>query len=228
MSKNPILSHIRSFVRRQGRLTLAQAHALSAYHDDFMLEAEGLWSFDKTFPDSQAVVLEIGFGNGETLVEQAMASPLTGFIGIEVHSPGVGHCMHMSHEKSLTNLRLCQADAFLVLRDCVPSNSLARIQIYFPDPWHKNRHHKRRLIQSPFVDLLVDKLSAAGSIHMATDWEPYAAHALRVFSEHKALCNQSISKGYVAKPDFRPVTKFEKRGHRLGHQSYDLLFQKVS
>ncbi len=227
MRKNPIVSHIQSFVRRQGRMTAAQAHALQTYQDDYMLDASKSWDLSDIFPGVEKFVLEIGFGNSESLIQQAIDEPDKGFVGIEVHSPGLGHCMQLCHQHDLCNLRVCQADAFLVLQQCIADASLDRIQIYFPDPWPKNRHHKRRLIQSVFVDTLASKCRSGALVHMATDWQPYAEHALSVFAEHSGLENLSLTQDYVAKPSYRPETKFERRGYALGHRSHDLLFKRL-
>jgi tRNA (guanine-N7-)-methyltransferase len=168
-------------------------------------------------------VLEIGFGMGGATAAIAAARPDTNFIGVEVHEPGVGALLKLIDEKALTNLRIVQKDAVEVLRHMVAPRSLAGVHIYFPDPWHKKRHHKRRLIQPEFVRKLVNHLAPGGYLHCATDWEPYAQQMLEVLSAEPSLRN--TCKGYAPRPEWRPLTKFEHRGMRLGHGVWDLMFE---
>lgn len=215
---------IRSFVLRQGRMTDGQERAFETLWPTYgvdiapnmMLDAQTLFGRDGEF------VLEIGFGNGETLVEMAKAAPETGFLGIEVHRPGVGHAMLKAQEAGVNNLRIVRHDAVEVLRDHIADNSLSRVQIYFPDPWPKARHHKRRLVQTPFTDLLWRKLRAGGEVHCATDWENYAFAMREVFQNAEKWRNVGNADGFADKPDFRPQTKFERRGLGKGHSVWDL------
>lgn len=170
-------------------------------------------------------VLEIGFGNGESLAAMAEADPETDFIGVEVHRPGVGHLLMALEQGRLANVRVVCTDAVAWLNQCVPAASIDRVQVFFPDPWPKKRHHKRRLIQPAFVALLCERLRPGGVIHCATDWAPYAEHMLHVLSAEPRLRNTAAGNGYAVKPDYRPLTKFERRGFRIGHDSHDLVFR---
>lgn len=221
------LSRIRSFVRREGRLTSGQECALREGLPQWGLQPEsGLWNFNDIFKRTAPVTLEIGFGMGDALITVAEREPEQNFLGIEVHRPGVGKCLMGVQERQLTNLRVCMADAVEVLEHNIPDGSLAKIQIYFPDPWHKKRHHKRRLIQPAFVELLAKKLEASGLLHLATDWQDYAEQMLEVCSANPKL--QNLAEDYSPRPDSRPLTKFEARGHRLGHGVWDLIFHRVA
>jgi tRNA (guanine-N7-)-methyltransferase len=221
------IRRIRSFVKREGRLTKGQAKALE---DNWPLmglnHQDGLLDFEKVFGNKHPVVLEIGFGMGKSLVEMAKNAPETNFIGIEVHRPGVGACLMEASEASVTNLRVYEHDAVEVLADCIADGSLAKMQLFFPDPWHKKRHHKRRIVQPEFVESLRAKLKIGGVFHMATDWENYAEHMLEVMTAAVKYSNQSATNDYVPRPDDRPLTKFEQRGHRLGHGVWDLMFAR--
>jgi tRNA (guanine-N7-)-methyltransferase len=176
-----------------------------------------------TFGRTAPCVLEIGFGMGQATAQIAAALPGTDFIGIEVHPPGVGGLLKLIGEQQLTNLRLIRHDAVEVLDEMIAPASLAGVHIFFPDPWHKKRHHKRRLIQPAFVSALVTKLAPGGRLHCATDWQPYAEQMLEVLSAEPALVNCAGS-GYAPRPDYRPLTKFEARGLQLGHGVWDLVF----
>ncbi|GGD62084.1 tRNA (guanosine(46)-N7)-methyltransferase TrmB [Lacimicrobium alkaliphilum] len=218
---------IRSFVKREGRLTQGQARAIDNNWAAMGLTMEqGMLNLTEVFGRSAPVVLEIGFGMGKSLVQMAAAERDKDFIGIEVHRPGVGACLMDAEAAELTNLRVLEADAVEVLEQCIPDGSLARLQLYFPDPWHKKRHHKRRIVQPDFAKLVRHKLQVGGVWHMATDWENYAQHMLEVMSEAPGFINRSESGDYVPRPDFRPETKFEQRGQRLGHGVWDLMFER--
>ncbi len=219
---------VQSFVKREGRLTKGQAAAIDKLWPTMGLEyTKTAFDLDKEFGRHAPVVLEIGFGMGHSLVEMAKAEPNKDFIGIEVHRPGVGTCLMAADEQGVNNLRVMEHDAVEVLRDCIPDGSLSRVQLYFPDPWHKKRHHKRRIVQPDFVELLRQKLTVGGLFHMATDWENYAEHMLETMLAAPGFSNTAEDGKYVPRPSYRPLTKFEQRGHRLGHGVWDLVFAKV-
>jgi tRNA (guanine-N7-)-methyltransferase len=219
---------IRSFVRRAGRLTPSQQRALAelwpAYGVDF--DAKHL-RFDTLFGRVAPVVLEIGFGNGETLVQQAAEHPESDFLGVEVHEPGVGHCLLQAREAGITNLRLIRHDAIEVLEVMIPPASLARVNLYFPDPWPKKRHHKRRIVQPAFLGLVADRLAPGGSLNVATDWENYAEHIeTAVHESGRFTCAEKrVHSG--DEPLDRPGTKFERRGLRHGHRIRDWRFVRA-
>jgi tRNA (guanine-N7-)-methyltransferase len=223
---------IRSFAVRAGRLTAGQERALQLGWPHIGLDLEeGVSAFSSAFDREAPRVLEIGYGMGHSLLQMAEAEPDKDFIGIEVHSPGVGSLIQGAYNSELdlprlTNLKTYMADAVDVLKEAIPVASLSRIQIYFPDPWHKKRHHKRRLIQPALVKLLSSRLQAGGVLHLATDWEPYAQYMLDVLSAEPSL-NNAVD-GFASRPDWRPITKFEKRGEGLGHKVQDLVFERQS
>lgn len=221
------VSKVKSYVKREGRLTKGQARALEQYWPTMGLSVEqGMLDFTTVFGNQNPVVLEIGFGMGKSLVAMAQAAPELNFIGIEVHRPGVGACLGDAGEADLSNLRVFEHDAVEVLAQCVADDSLHRVQLYFPDPWHKTRHHKRRIVQPEFVEKLRAKIAIGGEFHMATDWEPYAEHMLEVMQASHFFVNTSTTNTYVERPDYRPITKFETRGQRLGHGVWDLIFKR--
>ncbi|MBQ0943871.1 tRNA (guanosine(46)-N7)-methyltransferase TrmB [Ideonella sp. 4Y16] len=216
---------IRSYVLRAGRMGTGQQRALEELGPRFVLPFTGQpadWS--AAFGREAPRVLEIGFGMGAATAQIAAARPDTDFIGIEVHTPGVGALLKRIGEEGLTNLRILQHDAVQVLEQMVAPDSLAGVHIFFPDPWHKKKHHKRRLIQAPLVALLASRLAPGGVLHCATDWQPYAEQMLEVLSAEPRLVN--TADGYAPRPDYRPLTKFEARGLRLGHGVWDLLFRR--
>ncbi|GAB3406042.1 tRNA (guanosine(46)-N7)-methyltransferase TrmB [Massilia agilis] len=225
MLYDPTERRIRSFVTRAGRLSTAQARAFEEFGPQFLVGyTKDPLDFDAAFGRHAPVVLEIGFGMGDTTAHIARTMPEKNFLGVEVHTPGVGSLLKQIGEQGITNLRLIQHDAVEVLRDMIPDGSLAGVHIFFPDPWHKARHNKRRLIQGPFVAALCAKLAPGGYIHLATDWEDYAVQMLEVLSNEPAL--QNTAEGYADKPSYRPLTKFENRGIKLGHGVWDLVFTK--
>jgi tRNA (guanine-N7-)-methyltransferase len=226
-TETPGAKPIRSFVRRQGRITLAQQAALENLLPLFSLEPTAAFSPAEAFGRDAPLILEIGFGNGESLAQMALAAPEKDFLGIEVHRPGVGHLLLKVEALGLRNVRVYCADAVEILRDKIGESSLDGAQVFFPDPWHKKRHHKRRLINPGLVALLANRLKLGGVLHCATDWEPYAEHMLDVLEECPLLRNQAGKGSFSGRPAYRPLTKFEKRGHGLGHQIRDLLFEKV-
>ena len=218
---------IRSFVRRAGRITQSQQRALDTLWSDYGIEfSDAPLDLPALFGRSAPVVLEIGFGNGETLVEQAAANPEKDFIGIEVHEPGVGHCLLKADEADIHNLRVIMHDAVEVLARQIPPASLARINLYFPDPWPKKRHHKRRIVQDAFVSLLAGRLARHGTLNVATDWANYAEHIDEVLerSDHFDCSERREHDGEA--PLDRPQTKFERRGLRKGHRIVDWCFKR--
>ncbi|MDU6388262.1 MULTISPECIES: tRNA (guanosine(46)-N7)-methyltransferase TrmB [unclassified Pantoea] len=222
------LRRIRSFVRRQGRLTKGQQLALDQYWPEMGVEfqPEPL-DLTRLFGRDAPVVLEIGFGMGASLVTMAQNNPQQNFLGIEVHAPGVGACLASAKEANVENLRVMCHDAVEVLEKMIPDNSLRMVQLFFPDPWHKARHNKRRIVQTPFAELVMRKLKLGGVFHMATDWEAYAEHMLEVMNGIDGYKNQSETQNYVPRPETRPLTKFEQRGQRLGHGVWDLMFERI-
>ncbi|CAM4232819.1 tRNA (guanosine(46)-N7)-methyltransferase TrmB [Pseudoalteromonas byunsanensis] len=219
---------VRSFVKREGRLTKGQDAAIEKCWPTMgLVHSQGMLDFSKVFGNDNDVVLEIGFGMGKSLVEMAKNAPNLNFIGIEVHRPGVGACLMEADEQQVTNLRVFEHDAVEVLADCIADESLTTMQLFFPDPWHKKRHHKRRIVQPEFVESLRKKLKIGGVFHMATDWENYAEHMLEVMQSAPGYENISTTNDYVPRPDNRPLTKFEQRGHRLGHGVWDLMFKRA-
>lgn len=218
---------IRSFVIRAGRMTEGQQRGLEQGWPRFGLELEqGLQDFDQVFGRQAPRTFEIGFGMGHSTLEMAAAAPETDFIGVEVHKPGIGALLNGALTQNLTNLRVYSCDALDVLRQCVADASLDRVLLFFPDPWHKSRHHKRRIVQAAFAELVRQKLKIGGVLHMATDWEPYAEYMLEVMSLAPGYRNLAEDNRYVPRPDERPTTKFERRGERLGHGVWDLKFQR--
>ena len=219
---------IKSYVLRAGRMTQRQQQGWSDLYPHYCLPVDkGLWDFKLAFARNAPTVLEIGFGMGQSLLQMAQDQPEVNFIGVEVHQAGVGALAADIEEFALKNLRLVAFDAVSVLRDCIPDASLAGIQIFFPDPWPKKKHHKRRLIQPELVRLLTKKLQPEGYLHCATDWQDYAEHMLQVLKDEPTLNNTSDNNSYVLRPAARPLTKFEQRGQRLGHGIWDLIFTKA-
>ena len=217
---------IRSFVLRQGRVSNAQRRAvdtLLSVHG--IAYAPGALAFEQVFGRRAPTILEIGFGMGETTAQIAQAHPENNHLAIEVHTPGVGSLLKLIAEGGLSNLRLIQHDAVEVLEHMIAPASLAGAHIFFPDPWPKKRHHKRRLIQPAFVALLASRLAPGAYVHAATDWREYAEQILAVFAAEPALAN--TAPGFAPRPDYRPLTKFESRGLKLGHGVWDVIFRKT-
>ena len=216
---------IRSYVLRAGRVGSGQARALAELGPRYLLPYQSSRvDLDAVYGRSAPKILEIGFGMGEGLAEIAAAHPGNDYLGVEVHTPGVGALLKQVGERGLDNVRVIQHDAVEVLTHMLAPGSLAGVHIFFPDPWHKKRHNKRRLIQSPFARLLAERIAPGGYLHLATDWEDYALQMLEVLSAEPALAN--TTDGFSARPDTRPLTKFEQRGLRLGHGVWDLVFRK--
>jgi tRNA (guanine-N7-)-methyltransferase len=223
---DPHHRRIRSFVRREGRLTPGQQKALDELWPRYGLSAQQRLDAPATFGRRAPLTLEIGFGNGANLAAMAGAEPDGDFIGIEVHRPGVGRLLKTIAEHHLDNVRIFCDDAVDVLNRCIDDHSLDRILLFFPDPWPKTRHHKRRIVQPAFVGLLARKLRGGGLLHMATDWQAYAEHMLEVMEASAAFRNTAGPGRYAARPASRPVTRFEERGQRLGHGVRDLLYRR--
>ncbi|WP_386698030.1 tRNA (guanosine(46)-N7)-methyltransferase TrmB [Lonepinella sp. MS14436] len=221
---------VRSFVLRTGRLSEYQRQIMNDNWTSYGLDYQNEpFDFTKIYGNSQPVVLEIGFGMGKSLVEMAAQNPDKNYLGIEVHTPGVGACLAYALEKGVKNLRVMCHDATEILRDCIAENSLGGLQLFFPDPWQKAKHHKRRIVQPQFVENVSQKLQSGGFIHFATDWQNYAEQMLDVLQSMQSavgIRNVSSTGDYIERPDFRPLTKFEQRGHKLGHGVWDLYFIK--
>lgn len=216
---------VRSFVLRQGRISNAQRRACETLLPRYGIPfSQSLLDLNQVFGRQAPKILEIGFGMGDSTAAIAQAHPENDYLGIEVHTPGVGSLLNQIESLGLTNLRIIQHDAVAVLQHMLPAECLDGIHIFFPDPWPKARHHKRRLIQPALVTRLCEHLKAGGYIHVATDWEDYAGQILQVLGHESRLCN--TASGYAVRPEYRPLTKFEQRGLRLGHGVWDLIFLK--
>ena len=228
---NETASHrrtIRSYVRRAGRLTPSQQRALDELWPQFGVEFEPhLLNFETLFGRAAPRVLEIGFGNGESLVQLASDNPASDFIGIEVHDPGTGHCLIAAQEAQVSNIRLISHDAIDVLQLQIPRGSLSRINLYFPDPWPKRRHHKRRIVQSDFIELCADCLESSGSLHIATDWANYAEHIDEVLKESSRFVCAARREHSGDNALARTASKFEQRGLQHGHQIWDWQFDRI-
>ena len=215
---------IRSFVRRGGRLTPSQRNALKLYWPRYGLEfGPRMPSLPEGF---SALKMEIGIGNGDALIHMASNDPDSLYLGVEVHEPGIGRCLNQIEQQQLTNLRLIRHDAIEVLQQMIDPGVLDRILLFFPDPWHKKRHHKRRIVNQGFRDLVHRALKPGGEIHIATDWQDYAEWIAQQFLDDDRFINRGDADGYIAAPEYRPQTRFEQRGLRLGHGVWDLLFAK--
>jgi tRNA (guanine-N7-)-methyltransferase len=218
---------IRSFVRREGRITEAQKRALEELLPRYgVTPGEAPLDFAALFGRDAPVHVEIGFGNGEALAAMASAHPQNNYLGIEVHRPGVGALLRRLEDEGLANVRVACTDAKELLEQRVADESVSAVYIFFPDPWHKQRHHKRRLIQAAFVALLARKLQPGGLLHLATDWEDYAQHMLAVLAGTAAFENLAQPGAFTPRPESRTLTRFERRGHRLGHGVRDLVFRR--
>lgn len=239
MNKSPENRHIRSFVRRDGRMTDAQRHALESLWAEYGVEltttlepqpaAHDMLDFTRLFGGRHAPqYLEIGIGMGDALVEMAHADPEGNYLGIDVHRPGLGSVMQKAHARALQNLRVMSADAITVLQKNLPDASLDAVYLFFPDPWPKRRHHKRRIVNATFAESIHRVLKPGGRFHMATDWEDYARHMMDVMSVAPGFVNTADAGHYAPRPEYRPLTKFERRGQRLGHGIWDLIFEKAS
>lgn len=217
---------IRSFVSGRGRMTRGQRRAYHMLLPQFGIPfSDHPLDFESVFGRRAPVILEIGFGMGEATAEIAEHHPEIDYLGVEVYAPGVGHLLRLIREKNLTNIRVIHHDAVEVLERMIPEQSLAGIHIFFPDPWPKRRHHKRRLIQPPFVRLATGKLQIGGYIHVATDWPDYAEQILNVLTEEPRL--ENVANGFAPRPPWRPLTKFEQRGLAEAHRVWDVIFKRI-
>lgn len=220
---------IRSFVVRAGRMTAGQQRAMEELWPRYGVDlGHGPLDWPAVFGRTAPLTVEIGFGNGAHLAARAAAEPERDFIGIEVHPPGVGALLLAAAAAGLGNLRVIRGDAVEALGSAFAPDSLDEVQILFPDPWHKKRHHKRRLLQPPFVALLASRLRPGGRLHLATDWEPYAEHMLEVLQACHQLANLQPGGGYSESPRQRAATRFERRGARLGHATRELLYRRIA
>ncbi|RUM51912.1 MAG: tRNA (guanosine(46)-N7)-methyltransferase TrmB [Marinomonas sp.] len=220
---------IRSFVVRGGRMTEGQQRAYDANWKTYGLEADqGRIDYQEVFGRESDVVIEVGFGMGASLVEMAKNAPEKDFIGIEVHPPGVAKLMMLAAEAGIQNIRVYCHDAIEVMADCLPQGQASTFQLFFPDPWHKKKHNKRRIVQPLFAQQVANVLKVGGVFHMATDWEPYAEYMLEVMEAQTQYENVAGKNTYHPRPEWRPLTKFEQRGERLGHGVWDLIYSKLA
>ncbi len=225
--EKPFYRRIRSFVRREGRLTKGQQRALEELWPRFGVEfTPQCLDLDALFGRTAPRILEIGFGNGGALAELAQQHPENDYFGIEVHRPGVGNLLIQVEKHHLTNVRVSQHDAVEVLEQQIPDHSLDALYLFFPDPWHKKKHHKRRIVQPAFIEMVQARLKPGGILHMATDWEDYADHMLDVMQQAPGFENTAGEGKFSPRPDYRPLTKFEQRGQKLGHGVWDLIYRK--
>ena len=222
------LRKIKSFVKRSGRLSKAQAIGLNELWNDYGVNiTKKPLDFDELFSNNNDITLEVGFGNGDSLLEMAIQQPYLNFLGIEVYEAGVGRIINEASKNKLTNLKIIKEDAVEVLNNNIPDDSISYFQLFFPDPWHKKRHHKRRIVQISFLDLLTKKLKNNGIVHIATDWENYAEHIMETLESHSHFKNCAGDHIYSERPEQRPLTKFENRGQKLGHGVWDIIFTNL-
>lgn len=220
---------IKSFILRQGKITSGQQNAIKELMPTLGISYQAKpINLEECFERSNPKIIEIGFGMGNASWQIAQTNPENDYLGIEVHSPGVGSLLMYLRDNSVTNMKIIHHDAVEVLKTMITDNSITGFHIYFPDPWHKKKHHKRRIIQTDFVNLLITKLKPGGYIHLATDWENYAVWMLNILKQNSMLANQSATDDFVTRPEYRPLTKFEQRGLNLGHGVWDLVFKKLS
>ena len=220
---------VRSFVVRNGRITPAQQRALEQLFPRYgVVFKPELADWTEIFGRSGQLWVETGFGDGEALLSMAGNHPEINFLGIEVHAPGIGHLLHGVEKAGLSNVRVIRHDAVEVFEQMIAPQSIAKALVFFPDPWPKKRHHKRRILQADFIALLANRLQADGILHCATDWAPYAQSMLELIGDNEDLLNTSEQNTYCERPEYRPLTKFEKRGKRLGHNVFDLIFSRKS
>ncbi|MDT8397381.1 MAG: tRNA (guanosine(46)-N7)-methyltransferase TrmB [Pseudomonadales bacterium] len=224
---DPHIRTVKSYVVRGGRLTSSQKQAIDTLWQDFgLVTDQGLMDQERVFSRRAPLTFELGFGMGDSLLEMARLSPQRDFVGVDVHLPGIGALLRGIKANELNNIRIYRDDGKVVLRDCFADDSIDCVQIFFPDPWHKKKHHKRRLIQPEFMQLVWQKLRPGGTVHLATDWENYAEHMLNVMGVVTGFRNR-FGGNACATDHGRPATRFEKRGERLGHGVWDLIFEKT-
>ena len=222
------LRKIQSFVKRSGRLSKSQAIGLNELWNDYGVNiTKKTLDFDKLFSNNNDITLEVGFGNGDSLLEMAIQQPNLNFLGIEVYEAGVGRLINEASKKKLNNLKIIKEDAVEVLNNNISDDSISDFQLFFPDPWHKKRHYKRRIVQTSFLDLLTKKLKNNGIVHIATDWENYAEHIMETLESHSHFKNCAGDHIYSERPEQRPLTKFENRGQKLGHGVWDIIFTNL-
>jgi tRNA (guanine-N7-)-methyltransferase len=217
---------IRSFVKRDGRITKSQQTALDELFNIYSLPTTGKLDFKQIFKNENPTKLEIGFGNGKTLVSSSLDMPDINHIGIEVHRPGIGAVLNKIKQHNIKNLRLINTDAISVIENQIPDSSLKQVSLFFPDPWHKKRHHKRRIVSLSFLQEITRILEPDGTLHIATDWQDYAFSIIELTQDFSGLNNIADDKKFVSRPESRPETKFEKRGKKLGHDIWDIMFKK--
>jgi tRNA (guanine-N7-)-methyltransferase len=228
MTEVKYLRKIQSFVRRSGRISKAQSIGLNElWHDYGVNLNEKKLDFNKLFLSKNNVTLEVGFGNGDSLLEMAIDQPNQNFLGVEVYEAGVGRLINEANKNKLSNLKIIKDDAVEVLTNNILDNSISHFQLFFPDPWHKKKHHKRRIVQISFLDLLSNKLKKDGVVHIATDWENYAEHIMELLESHSHFKNCAGDHMYSLRPKNRPLTKFENRGQKLGHGVWDIIFTNI-
>jgi tRNA (guanine-N7-)-methyltransferase len=228
MTEVKYLRKIQSFVRRSGRISKAQSIGLNElWHDYGVNLNEKKLDFNKLFLSKNNVTLEVGFGNGDSLLEMAIDQPNQNFLGVEVYEAGVGRLINEANKNKLSNLKIIKDDAVEVLTNNILDDSISHFQLFFPDPWHKKKHHKRRIVQISFLDLLSNKLKKDGIVHIATDWENYAEHIMELLESHSHFKNCAGDHMYSLRPKNRPLTKFENRGQKLGHGVWDIIFTNI-
>ena len=228
MTEVKYLRKIQSFVRRSGRISKAQSIGLNELWHDYGVDLnEKKLDFNKLFLSKNNVTLEVGFGNGDSLLEMAIDQPNQNFLGVEVYEAGVGRLINEANKNKLSNLKIIKDDAVEALTNNILDNSISHFQLYFPDPWHKKKHHKRRIVQISFLDLLSNKLKKDGIVHIATDWENYAEHIMELLESHSHFKNCAGDHMYSLRPKNRPLTKFENRGQKLGHGVWDIIFTNI-
>ena len=228
MTEVKYLRKIQSFVRRSGRISKAQSIGLNELWHDYGVDLnEKKLDFNKLFLSKNNVTLEVGFGNGDSLLEMAIDQPNQNFLGVEVYEAGVGRLINEANKNKLSNLKIIKDDAVEVLTNNILDNSISNFQLFFPDPWHKKKHHKRRIVQISFLDLLSKKLKKDGVVHIATDWENYAEHIMELLESHSHFKNCAGDHMYSLRPKNRPLTKFENRGQKLGHGVWDIIFTNI-